>query len=127
MRFHDAKAVDRIEERFLNKEITLTTGELLSIAPDFAKHVHEGTAIRRVAFRDPKAGEAQAIDEMISKIRSETAKRVTTAYVEEVTDDEEDAVGEVSAFAATTRAAAPARSSRSRRSARGSAPSSRRS
>ena len=50
MKLHDAKALDRVQRRFLDKEIMVTGSDLLSISPDLAKRLHDGTTVRRVMF-----------------------------------------------------------------------------
>ena len=70
----------------------VTGSDLLSISPDLAKRLHDGTTVRRVMFRDPLADESATVDKMIAGIRSETTGAVTTAYLEELpgTSDSEE-------------------------------------
>ena len=102
MKLHDAKALDRVQRRFLDKEIMVTGSDLLSISPDLAKRLHDGTTVRRVMFRDPLADESATVDKMIAGMRSETTGAVTTAYLEELpgtSDSEEEEEIEASVLA----------------------------
>ena len=102
MKLHDAKALDRVQRRFLDKEIMVTGSDLLSISPDLAKRLHDGTTVRRVMFRDPLADESATVDKMIAGMRSETTGAVTTAYLEELpgtSDSEEEEEIEASILA----------------------------
>ena len=90
MKLMDAKAVDRVQQRILDKEITVTSSELLSISPELAKRLHEGTTIKRVVFREPGRDETATIDKMISDLRDAPTAKVTSAMLEEVPDSDSE-------------------------------------
>ena len=95
MKLMDPKAIDRIQQRILDNEITVSSGDLLSISPELAKRLHEGTTVRRVMFRDPLANEGATVDRMIADLRGQHTANATTALLEELpgesSDEEEEA------------------------------------
>ena len=93
MKLMDGKAIDRVQQRILDSQITVTSGDLLSISPELAKRLHDGTTVRRVLFRDPLAGEGATVDRMIADLRGQHTANATTALLEELPgldSDEED-------------------------------------
>ena len=86
MKLMDNKALERVQQRLLDKEITVTSAELISISPELAKRIHDGTTVRRVLIKDPVANEAAKIDQMIADLRAAPETAATTALLDELPD-----------------------------------------